>query len=73
MSLTLYFLRHGQTSLSREDVFCGSGLDPELTSDGLKMAYAFRDAYRDTAWRAIYSSRLLRSVATAEQLATPLD
>jgi len=24
MALTLYFLRHGQMALSREDVFCGS-------------------------------------------------
>ena len=31
MSLTLYLLRHGQTELSREDNFCGAGLDPELT------------------------------------------
>ncbi len=38
MSLMLYFLRHGQTILSREDVFCGSGSDPELTEDGLAMA-----------------------------------
>jgi probable phosphoglycerate mutase len=68
MSLTLYFLRHGQTSLSRADVFCGSGLDPELTSDGLKMADAFRDEYRERIWRAVYSSRLRRSVATAKPL-----
>ena len=40
MSLTLYLLRHGQTALSRDDVFCGSGLDPELTPEGLQMARA---------------------------------
>ena len=34
MDLTFYFLRHGQTALSREDVFCGSGLDPEPTPEG---------------------------------------
>ena len=33
MSLRLYLLRHGQTELSREDTFCGSGLDPELELD----------------------------------------
>jgi probable phosphoglycerate mutase len=68
MGVSLYFLRHGQTALSREDNFCGSGLDPELTSDGLKMAYAFADAYRATPWRAIYCSGLRRSIATAQPL-----
>lgn len=68
MSVTLYFLRHGQTALSRADSFCGSGLDPELTSDGLKMAQAFADAYRASPWRAIYSSSLQRAIATAKPL-----
>lgn len=72
MSLTIYLLRHGQTELSREDSFCGSGLDPELTSDGLKMAQAFTDAYRNTPWRAIYSSSLQRSIATAQPLCDAL-
>ena len=68
MNLALYLLRHGQTELSREDNFCGSGLDPELTSDGLKMAHAFAEAYRTTPWRAIYSSSLQRGIATAQPL-----
>ena len=58
MALTLYFLRHGQTALSREDIFCGSGLDPELTSEGREMAQAFVKAYREAEWRAVYSSSL---------------
>jgi broad specificity phosphatase PhoE len=66
MSLTLYFLRHGQTELSREDNFCGAGLDPELTEEGWKMAEAFTAAYRVKAWNAIYSSHLRRSVITAK-------
>lgn len=68
MSVTLYLLRHGQTELSRADSFCGSGLDPELTSDGLKMAQAFAHAYREIPWRAIYSSSLKRGMATAQFL-----
>ena len=68
MSLTLYLLRHGQTALSREDVFCGSGLDPELTPEGLQMAQAFAASYRTTSWRAIYSSGLRRCIATAQPL-----
>jgi broad specificity phosphatase PhoE len=66
MSLILYLLRHGQTELSREDNFCGAGLDPELTEHGWEMAAAFAEAYKATAWSAIYSSHQRRSVATAK-------
>lgn len=72
MSLTIYFLRHGQTALSREDVFCGSGLDPELTPEGLQMAQAFASAYRSTSWRAIYSSNLQRGRVSAKPLSEEL-
>lgn len=72
MSLTLYFLRHGQTPLSREDSFCGSGLDPELTPEGLEMAQAFATGYRAKPWRAIYSSSLRRATATAQPICDAL-
>lgn len=64
----LYLLRHGQTALSRDDVFCGSGLDPELTPEGLQMAQAFADAYRLKSWSAIYCSSLQRTKETARPL-----
>jgi probable phosphoglycerate mutase len=72
MSLTLYLLRHGQTALSREDTFCGSGLDPELTPEGLEMAQAFAAAYRDKQWTAIFVSSLRRSITTAQPLCDAL-
>lgn len=72
MNLTVYFLRHGQTALSREDNFCGSGLDPELTPEGLEMAQAFAAAYRAKPWRAIYSSSLRRAIATAQPICDAL-
>ena len=72
MSLTLYFLRHGQTALSREDNFCGSGLDPELTPEGLEMGHAFAAAYKSKSWSAIYSSNLRRGIATAQPLCDAL-
>jgi broad specificity phosphatase PhoE len=68
MSLTLYFLRHGQTTLSRDDNFCGSGLDPELTPEGLQMAQAFSRAYQSMSWAAIYASSLRRTMQTARPL-----
>jgi broad specificity phosphatase PhoE len=68
MSLTLYFLRHGQTTLSRDDNFCGSGLDPELTAEGLEMAQAFANAYRSSSWAGVYASSLRRTIQSAQPL-----
>ncbi len=67
MSLTLYFLRHGQTECSRNNMFCGS-IDPELTTDGLSMAKSFADSYKSTPWKAIFCSPMERTVATAKPL-----
>ena len=72
MSLTFYFLRHGQTTLSRDDSFCGSGLDPDLTPEGLEMAHAFAATYRNQQWEAIFSSRLRRTINTAQPLCDTL-
>jgi probable phosphoglycerate mutase len=72
MSLTVYFLRHGQTELSRADVFCGSGLNPELTTDGAEMARAFAETYSSKSWRAIYCSGLRRAIASAQPLCDEL-
>ena len=73
MTLRLYLLRHGQTAMSRANVFCGRGLDPALTDEGLSMAHAFAAAYRSSAWTAIYSSPLARAVATATPLAQAMN
>ena len=68
MSLKLHFLRHGQTDMSRENKFCGSGLDPGLTADGEEMAQAFADSYASKKWQAIYTSSLQRTIGTAAPL-----
>jgi probable phosphoglycerate mutase len=73
MSLTLYLLRHGQTPFSRDNMFCGSGLNPEMTPEGVEMAKAFTAAYRATPWRAVYVSPLRRTVATAQPLCEALS
>ncbi len=67
MSLSIYFLRHGQTECSRNNFFCGS-VDPELTVEGLEMAKAFADFYSSTPWSGIFCSPMLRTVATAKPL-----
>lgn len=70
--LRLFLLRHGQTAMSRADVFCGRRLDPPLTAEGTAMAEAFAASHRDTQWTAIYSSPLQRALATATPLARAL-
>lgn len=64
--LSLYFLRHGQTPQSKSNLFCGSGLNPELTSDGEAMAKCFAQAFERIKWEAVYASPLKRAVKTAQ-------
>jgi probable phosphoglycerate mutase len=66
--MTLYLLRHGQTQSSRNNVFCGSGSDPQLTDDGRAMAEAFAQHYGTVDWSAIYCSPLRRARETAAPL-----
>jgi broad specificity phosphatase PhoE len=75
MTLRLFLLRHGQTALSRANMFCGGRLDPPLTDDGARMATAFAECYARTPWAAIYASPLQRALDTAAPLArvTGLD
>ncbi|MEM6256138.1 MAG: histidine phosphatase family protein [Cyanobacteria bacterium P01_D01_bin.156] len=67
MGLSLYFLRHGETTHSQTGGFCGS-LDAELTAAGAAMAQAFADAYSSLKWAAVFASPMKRTVATATPL-----
>ena len=67
MSLTIYFLRHGETTASQTGGYCGT-LDPDLTPEGYQMAEDFADAYKSFPWVAVNSSPLRRAVATAKPL-----
>lgn len=73
MSLTLYLLRHGQTPFSRDNIFCGAGLDPELTADGQEMARRFAAVYAPALpWAAVYCSPLTRTRQTAAPICAAL-
>jgi probable phosphoglycerate mutase len=67
MSLTLYFIRHGETVYSRTGGYCGE-IDPELTPEGIQMAEAFGKAYASLDWSAVYVSPMKRTIATAKPL-----
>ena len=71
-NLSLYFLRHGQTALTRDNVYCGAGMEPELTAAGHAMARAFADFYKAKSWAAIHVSPQLRTRQTAAPLCAAL-
>lgn len=66
--LKIYFVRHGQTALSRDNMFCGSS-NPDLTPEGRQMAEALAAYYGNIKWRAIYASPMKRTLQTATPLA----
>lgn len=67
MSLTMYFLRHGQTAASRSNAFCGS-IDPDLTAEGREMAQEFAAAYKKLKWAAVFCSPMKRARDTGRPL-----
>jgi broad specificity phosphatase PhoE len=67
LSLTLYFLRHGETIYSETGAYCGE-VDVELTPEGAQMAQAFAQAYGSIPWTAAYVSPMNRTIATAKPL-----
>jgi probable phosphoglycerate mutase len=68
----LHLLRHGQTAASRDNLFCGSGLDLDLTEEGREMAEALVAACRRETWTAVYASPMRRTLQTAEPIAQAL-
>ena len=68
MSLTIYFLRHGETTSSVSGGYCGV-IDLDLTPEGYQMAKDFASKYQDMSWNAIFSSPLTRAIQTAKPLA----
>jgi broad specificity phosphatase PhoE len=68
MTLTYYFLRHGETEASQSGAYTGD-LDVELTREGHQMADDFAACYRSLPWAAVFSSPMRRSVDTAKPLA----
>lgn len=67
MTLNLFFLRHGETVASKTGGFCGTS-DVELTAEGEIMAKEFASAYSTVPWKAVFSSPMIRTMATAKPL-----
>jgi broad specificity phosphatase PhoE len=73
MALELYFLRHGQTQHSRENMFCGCGSEPGLTPEGVQMAKQFGEFYKNESWDAIFCSPLKRALQTAAPISDKIE
>lgn len=69
MGTQLYLLRHGETSFSLNNGFCGE-LDLDLTEQGKAMAEAFAQVYGAIPWKAVFVSPMKRTMATAQPLCT---
>jgi probable phosphoglycerate mutase len=67
MTLSLYLLRHGETTASATGGFCGTS-DPDLTPEGLRMAEDFGQVYQGHPWEDIYVSPMRRARQTAGPL-----
>jgi len=65
--LTIYLLRHGETTTTVEGRFCGS-TDPGLTDGGRTMAEAVAAAYRNVPWAGVYASPMRRVLETLAPL-----
>lgn len=70
--MQLFLLRHGQTSCSVADVYCGQ-CTAELTPAGHAMARAFAEHYAGMGWRALVASPLRRAQQTLAPLAARLQ
>lgn len=72
MALTIHFVRHGETTASREHRFCGSD-DCELSEAGRRMTeFIAERCAAGGDWRAVYSSPLTRAVESARPAAARL-
>ena len=66
MAKDFYIFRHGETELNRQRRWQGSGMDYDLTADGVSQAEELSVKLAGKGIEVIYSSPLLRARHTAE-------
>jgi broad specificity phosphatase PhoE len=66
----ILLIRHGQTEWNRERIFRGRA-DVPLSAEGLRQAQALAERLATDDVAAVYTSPLVRAVATAEHAAKP--
>jgi phosphoserine phosphatase len=62
--MTIYFIRHGETDLNRQNIVQGSGMDSDLNDLGRAQAKAFYDTYQHVDFELVVTSALKRTHQT---------
>ncbi len=70
--MTLTFVRHGESQANFDGVIDTSVPGPHLTADGQAQAVAIGQALMNNGYDGIYASTMIRTVETAQPLATAL-
>ncbi len=73
MIKNFYVFRHGETELNREKRWQGSGMNYDLTAEGVRQAAGLAEKLSDRGIEIIYSSPLIRARHTAEVVAEKLN
>lgn len=71
--LTLYLLRHGESTANVDNVFASHRIDAPLSPDGIRQAQNLAGWLRRFPISAVYASSLLRARQTAEIVCEPLN
>ena len=66
---TFYLVRHGITQSNVDGRHLGQKIDEDLTPEGLQQAKGIADLLKNETFAVIYSSPLIRAVATANEIA----
>lgn len=64
--MLVYFIRHGETDLNRQNIVQGSGMDTDLNDLGRAQAKAFFNAYQNVDFELIVTSKLRRTHQTVQ-------
>ncbi|UCD56106.1 MAG: histidine phosphatase family protein [Candidatus Hydrogenedentota bacterium] len=71
--ITLYLLRHGESTANVDNVFASHRIDAPLSLDGIRQAQELAKWLTDFPIAGIYASPLLRARQTGEIVSEPLN
>ncbi len=71
--VTLYLLRHGESTANVDNVFASHRIDAPLSADGVRQAQSLAGWLKRFPISAAYASSLLRARQTAEIVCEPLN
>lgn len=63
--MEIYLIRHGETDYNKKRIIQGSGVNSSLNDTGLAQGSAFYEAYKNTDFQTVITSKLKRTHQTA--------